>query len=241
MAPKFKIGDKVRILPRQGSSEDYRSAYVDEMLKYVGRTATIKWCNITDLIAGKWPDDGYVYMLEEFGFGWNWNSSMLELVENSDSKEEEYIHPSKLKDGDFIRIRTGNYKGLIYIFKEYKDNNIYRYVSLDLNDSELNTNSSVGWGTFTSNDKITYATEEERKLLLEALAKEGYYWDFGANTLTPIETITLAKSISVDTVQPITNPYKTPINLFNPNSKQEDFNELNLFPTKKHYQLNFNY
>jgi hypothetical protein len=39
---KFKVGDKVRILPRKGKPEDYTGVYIDEMLQFVGKTATIK-------------------------------------------------------------------------------------------------------------------------------------------------------------------------------------------------------
>ena len=244
--PKFKIGDKVRILPRQGSSEDYRSSYVDEMLDCVGKTAIIVSCDLANITTIKWPDDGYVYILE--GYSWSWNSSMLELVENSDSKEEEYIHPSKLKDGDFIKIRYGNTKDFIYIFKEYENDCVYRHVSLDLNDSMLNTNSSC-WGKFTSNDKITYATEEEKKLLNEALLKGGYIWDNSTKELKSIQSATLMNldAITVGPVTniglidyPITSKTKYYISL---DSVEEEINkeELNLFPTKKHYQLNFNY
>ena len=91
--PKFKIGDKVRILPRQGSSRDYRSSYVDKMLDCVGKTGTIIKCTPTNLMARKHPDDSYVYTLRNFN--WSWTSSMLELVEEEINKEELNLFPTK--------------------------------------------------------------------------------------------------------------------------------------------------
>lgn len=40
--PKFKVGDKVRILPRKYKPEEYIGVYIDEMLQYVGKISTIR-------------------------------------------------------------------------------------------------------------------------------------------------------------------------------------------------------
>lgn len=238
--PKFKVGDKVRILPRKDSSGDYRFSYVNEMLDYVGKTATIINYTFLKDSAKKWPDDGYAYTLK--GLGWAWSSSMLKLVEDSDSKEEKYIHPSQLKDGDIIKIWNKPNRSFIYIFKKYEDDCIYRYASVYLEDCSFNTNPKLHFGYSAESTKITYATEDEKKLLREILSANGYYWDDNNHLL-----MTRPKEYDVITnpISPLINKYKTfvdsTIYKSHPNSKQEDSDELNLFPTKKHYQLNFNY
>jgi len=237
---KFKIGDKVRILPRKGSSGDYRANYVNEMLDYVGKTTTIIDYKLSNAGACKWPDDGYIYTLK--GFAWAWNSSMLELVEDSDSKEEKYIHPSQLKDGDIIKIWLEPDYNFIYIFKKYEDNCIHRYAGIYLKDCSFSTNPNLHFGYSAESTKITYATEDEKKLLREILSANGYYWNADNHLLM---TKPKKYDVAIHPISPIISKYKTfvdpAIYKSHPNSKQEDSDELNLFPTKKHYQLNFNY
>lgn len=139
--------------------------------------------------------------------------------------ENEYLHPTELKDGDFIKI-WNNLGRFIYIFKKCENNIIYRHASFDLNCNEVNVDSSIKWGKFTKSTKITYATEEEKNLLNAALLKEGYIW---INSTKELEAIQISTFLNFSDVS---------LDFIEENTNKE---ELNLFPTKKHYQLNFNY
>lgn len=232
---QLKVGDKVKILPRNSSQEDYYPQYVDGMLKYVGQLATITQvmktsCNI-DL------DDSSYY----------WPFNALQLVT---SEIGETVDPHKLKNGDYIKITSHLLKdlSLIYIFKEIKNKSIYRHVSYNIESKTIDVNSKTWW-LFENNTEITYATEEESKLLDEALLKEGYRWnsltkqldsigivDISTNGLTyqPADVSSFYNSIqkAMDTITGTINWKKEEI---------QTETGLNLFPKKKHYQLNFNY
>lgn len=145
----------------------------------------------------------------------------------SSESKDKYLHPTELKDGDFIKI-WNDWARFIYIFKKYENNNIYRYASFDLNYNDADTNSHIKWGEFKESTKITYATEEEKNLLNEALFKKGYIWNNSTKKLDTIQNL-----ISSDNVK-----YNISLDFVEDNMNKE---ELNLFPTKKHYQLNFNY
>lgn len=82
MKAKFKVGDKVRVLPRTGKTNDYRSDYVDDMCCLAGKIFTIENVDTSEDSDSLIPDDGHVYKLKEDTMDWNWNSSMLELVED---------------------------------------------------------------------------------------------------------------------------------------------------------------
>lgn len=84
MKAKFKVGDKVRVLPRTGKPNDYRFSYEDGMCCLAGKTFTIEYLDTAGNSNYPIPDDGYVYKLKEDIKHWNWNSSMLELVEDDD-------------------------------------------------------------------------------------------------------------------------------------------------------------
>lgn len=84
MKAKFKVGDKVKVLPRTGYPDDYRSDYVDDMCCLIGKILTIENIDTSEDSDSLIPDDGYVYKLKEDIMHWNWNSSMLELVEDDD-------------------------------------------------------------------------------------------------------------------------------------------------------------
>ena len=71
--PKFKVGDKVRILPRKGDPEDYIGTYIDEMLQFVGKTATIRKVDL-----------GSIYLVEN---NWMWDSKALELVDEKEKSK----------------------------------------------------------------------------------------------------------------------------------------------------------
>lgn len=80
MEPKFKVGDKVKILPRIGSKNDYPGCYLDEMLQYVNTIhiiETVKFFNNKrDYI---FAYDGYSYTLKGID-DYIWTSPMLEKV-----------------------------------------------------------------------------------------------------------------------------------------------------------------
>lgn len=115
MKAKFKVGDKVRVLPRTGKQNNYRSGYMNNMLDYVGNIFTIKSMDVSDDIETVIPDDGFVYTLEGDEDNWSWNSSMLELVEEgkdlysslSNSKQYFYLI---MKDGEPYRINLNPHK-----------------------------------------------------------------------------------------------------------------------------------
>lgn len=84
MKAEFKVGDKVRVLPRTGDVNDYRSGYVDHMCLLAGKVFTIDLVEISEESDSLISDDEYTYKLKEDINKYNWNSSMLELVEDDD-------------------------------------------------------------------------------------------------------------------------------------------------------------
>lgn len=80
MEPKFKVGDKVKILPRIGSKNDYPACYIDEMLQYVGTIHIIEEivCRDSNDNTFKYKCDGYNYILSDLKH--IWTSPMLEKV-----------------------------------------------------------------------------------------------------------------------------------------------------------------
>lgn len=75
----YKVGDLVRILPRIGSSFQYRFCYADEMLPFEGQILKIKYISDARYAKGTHvrEDDCKCYHLE--GNDYNWASSMFEL------------------------------------------------------------------------------------------------------------------------------------------------------------------
>lgn len=222
---EFKVGDKVEILDRIGDESSYHPRYTD-IKKITGIDSLILDNN-----------------------NYHWYKKAVKLV-----NEEKYLHPSELKDGDFIKISGGRFNfEYIYIFKEYKENNIYRYISVDLKSNTLNIDSYTYWNYSVGVTKITYATEEEKNLLNEALLKEGYIWDNTTKQLLKVGTATLSSDIGIPEQTDLyyTDTAIKPTAIYNgipiysadaiANLKEKSKEELNLFPTKKHYQLNFNY
>ena len=79
MEPKFKVGDKVKILPRIMHKDDYPGKYLDEMLKYVGTIHTIETVKFrNDERDYIFAYDGYNYTLKDISY--IWTSPMLEKV-----------------------------------------------------------------------------------------------------------------------------------------------------------------
>lgn len=84
LLPKFKIGDKVRILPRKGDSMEYPCGYASEMEGFVDNIYTIASIvrneNKEDE-QKEYYEEPYIYKLKENN--WNWCSAALELVSES--------------------------------------------------------------------------------------------------------------------------------------------------------------
>lgn len=233
MKNSFKVGDIVKILPRNGSQEDYHPQYVDGMLKYVGQLATITQvgkisCNI------------------DLNNSYYWPFNALQLVT---SEMDKTINSNELKNGDYIKIVDLYTKQFcIYIFKEMIDNKIYRhaaYFSIFKN-IDICSNKFYSINNYI---KITYATEEEKKLFDNALLKKGYRWNSLTNQLEIIGVVDLpTNGLAVQSVlrnsiygsiQKVDDMFTGTLSCTKEEKQTET--ELNLFPEKKHYQLNFNY
>lgn len=226
--PQFKVGDKVKILPRDDSAK-YLPLYVDSMQKYTGQLATVtivtsNGCRI-DL------DNSF----------WNWPFNALELIT---SETDETVDPDELKNGDYIKITNSlaDKVTYIYIFKNMKDKKICRHVAYHLDSKAISFNPNIGWD-FTKTTKINYATEEERKLLNKALLEQGFVWNDLTKQLDFIGLIDLnVQPIDFSTFKNSIQKANDITNLLSCTKEEpQTETELNLFPTKKHYQLNFNY
>lgn len=237
MINSFKVGDKVKILPKDDSTKYYPS-YVNGMQKYTGQLATVTIvtsnnCRI-DL------DKGY----------WSWPFDALELIT---SETDETVNPCNIKNGDYIKITNILCEDtFIYLFREIKNNIIYRHASYFLNNNTLNVNPYNRWSN-SRNTKITYATKEERKLLDKALLEQGLVWNDLTKQLDSIGLINVSLVNTYPTgisAQPVdVSSFRNSIQRANDvanvlsytQEEPQTETKLNLFPTKKHYQLNFNY
>ena len=90
-SPKFKEGDIVEILPREGKSDDYSHPYVSGMLEYAGKRATIVHVrkDITPEWHGTRGDDGYIYTLDIDKGHWFWSSSALIAVSSREPDKKD--------------------------------------------------------------------------------------------------------------------------------------------------------
>lgn len=229
---EFKVGDTVKILDRVGEEINYSPIYTNNMLKYAGTLTSIK--EITGYGSLK-LDNNDCY----------WDKKAVKLV-----NEDKEVHPSRLKEGDYIKLYSENTKiSFLYIVKEVKGNNIYRHAGYDI-DSNLLYIDAVSHWSLSDSTKITYATPEEKKRLNDILLKRGYIWNNEAKQLQNVDTITINNSTGIidipkeycisDCISRV-NPTHIPSHPKYGVFVDTDKKELNLFPTKKHYQLNFNY
>ena len=92
MSADYKVGDRVRIVKRTMGESDYRFNFVKEMAALEGNIYKISRVGSPSSSSYPVPDDGYCYSLEDSG-GFNWASSMFELVEETPppSKEEPKV------------------------------------------------------------------------------------------------------------------------------------------------------
>jgi len=80
---KFKVGDKVRILPRKGKPEDYIGVYINEMLQFVGKITTIRSIESNSRIS--LADNR-----------WTWDPKALELVDEKEESKTININQVKI-------------------------------------------------------------------------------------------------------------------------------------------------
>ena len=208
--PKFKVGDKVRILPRN-SDIFYTPMYTDGMTQYAGQIDTVSEIHDkTGSISLERISDYY------------WNPKALELV--NEKEESKAMNVNQAKDGDYLSITNNNGNKYIVIFRNIKDKEVIRYATYDSDANALyfDAQKNYGyWGNLSGISKVNYATEEEKQLLDSELREAGYSWNNSTKKLEAIDS---------------------PNTLINRDKPETQFEaEVNLFPTKKHYQLNFNY
>lgn len=125
--PEFKVGDKVKVARREDKEGDYPWYFTDEMVALRDKVYTIKAVSVCGpSFSGKAYDrvrkDPHCYHLDAEGSDFDWHSSMLEKVFESDKKSEEpskdvsFYKPSPislsdiqlgytLKDGDIAVLR----------------------------------------------------------------------------------------------------------------------------------------
>lgn len=120
--PKFKIGDKVRVLPNGPQLENYHGNWISAMNMHIGQEYTIKGIFNPDITE---EDIGPFYGYRLDGTCWTFDERNLELVE-----QETIEKKPKFKIGDKVRIlpngkQLKNYHGgwvfamKSYIGKEY--------------------------------------------------------------------------------------------------------------------------
>lgn len=236
--PQFKVGDIVKILPKDDST-NYLPSYMYGMEQYAGQIATI--INISGKSCQINLDRGIYY----------WPFNALQLV---NSEMDKTVDPSELKNGDYIKITSSVADvSLIYLFKEVKNNRIYRHASYFPDNKNANVNPNNCW-IANSTTKITYATEEEKKLLDNVLLEQGYKWNNLTKQLDSIGLVNIGLTNTYPngiSAQPVdVSSFRNSIQKTNDmitgtlsctKEETQTETELNLFPKKKHYQLNFNY
>ena len=163
------------------------------------------------------------------------------------------VSPYNLKNGDYIKLTSTKFNiPSIYLFKEMQGNRLERHASYDLKHKTISVQPQH-W-LFGDSTKITYATEEERKLLDNALLERGLKWNNLTKQLDSIDSVNIdltntcsngiiAQPVDVssfrDSIERVHDMFVDSLSCAKEEPQTET--ELNLFPKKKHYQLNFNY
>lgn len=189
--PKFKIGDKVRILPKDDNLR-YFPTYLSGMQKYSGQISTV--CEI---------ENGSVKLANDF---W-WDPKALELVD--EKEESKTIDINQVRDGDYIIITNNRGIKYIVLFKCIKNSSIIRHATYNLSTEEFYFSIYGYWGELSSVSRIDYATEEEKQLLDSKLLEKGYRWN---NFTKEIEGID-SSDISINIDKPETQ-FEAELNLF---------------------------
>lgn len=98
----MRVGDKVRIAPRRGRPYDYSFNYIDDMVEYAGKTATIVNIRKSGDIhrTGNIPDDGKVYTLDIDNGQYEWASSMLLPANTSTTDQIKEVLKVRVADDD---------------------------------------------------------------------------------------------------------------------------------------------
>lgn len=127
--PEFKVGDKVRVAHREGKEGDYPWYFTDEMLALRDKVYSIKAVDVYGYcFSGKSYErlskDPHCYHLDAEGKDFDWHSSMLEKVSESDKKSEEpskkesFITPSQISLSDLQSGYTLNSSDIVCLCKE---------------------------------------------------------------------------------------------------------------------------
>lgn len=176
---------------------------------------------------------------------------------------EEYINPRDLKDGDYIHIKSCGFEA-IYIFKEFKENKIFRHAYYDCqsNSITINTHSFL---LCTKDIEIRKATSDEIRTLDNALYEQhSLCWNPRKKGLEKVGIATLrsdwhdltvdvgainTNAINIDDCVVNTIVNKNP-NYYDyycgseqPLTPSESISNISIktfIKSKKHYQLNFN-
>lgn len=113
--PKFKVGDKVRVIKhRMGYYDNYCWTY-DSMAKYFGVEAKVISVGFSD------SNKICIYRVQHHDGGWfNYSENVLELFEPPKEKESETPH--EFKCGDIVEILEGENKGKVgFIYNVWHD------------------------------------------------------------------------------------------------------------------------
>lgn len=106
--PKFKEGEMVKILPKDGSELSYPNGYVIEMTRFANSTDTIANVNkmsvdlLKRCISLEKYQEPFGYCLQDHSFVWT--SAMLESANKDEIKKEEVL-PPKFNIGDKVKIK----------------------------------------------------------------------------------------------------------------------------------------
>ncbi len=114
MESKYKPGDKVTIVEREGSEFDYPFGFTKGMCEFVGKTFIISKV-VPAVIEHRFKyynGDDYTYFLE--GLSWNWHSSMFKTttqkvnnLQNTKSYENRFQKPeASVRRGSVPKGRT---------------------------------------------------------------------------------------------------------------------------------------
>lgn len=107
--PKFKKGEIVKILSKDGPSSDYPCGYMPKMEEFANTTTIIlkvrKMSSVNELgqyMQSEKYEEPFLYDLN--GNVFSWSSAMLELVSNDKDKKEKR-NPPKFNIGDKVKVK----------------------------------------------------------------------------------------------------------------------------------------
>ena len=200
---KYKVGDTVRIKSIDWYNKNRNSlgrvkGFMPEMYEYLGKEAIIVKCyecsyelNI-DHHFWNWDDEMFDEtfkdnkMERKKGFFKVILPKDCELGEVNASLGDgciivEYTSKEKFvpKNGDVVYLESDSGTSWISIYKSKNnkpyDDSLWDYCSINIKNKDLNQVPS--WVPESSISEIRLATEEEKKLLFDALEKEGLRWN----------------------------------------------------------------